>query len=65
MEEEYLYDIDYIQASSLKELRKKVQAKLEKDWTVEQNPFLDTTQTPAMWTQMMLLYDYEEGKDNK
>lgn len=62
MGEEYLYDVDYIQASTLKELKKKVQVKLEKDWTVEQNPFLDTTQTPAMWTQMMLLYDYEEEK---
>lgn len=67
-EEPYIYDIDYVQAPTLKELLKKVRAKMESkdNWTpIEQNPFLDTTQETPMWTQVMIIeaYDDEEEED--
>lgn len=67
-EEPYIYDIDYVQAPTLKELLKKVRVKMESkdNWTpIEQNPFLDTTQETPMWTQVMIIeaYDDEEEED--
>lgn len=67
-EEPYIYDIDYVQAPTLKELLKKVRAKMESkdNWTpIEQNPFLDTTQETPMWTQVIIIeaYDDEEEED--
>ena len=67
-EEPYIYDIDYVQAPTLKELLKKVRTKMESkdNWTpIEQNPFLDTTQETPMWTQVMIIeaYDDEEEED--
>ena len=67
-EEPYIYDIDYVQAPTLKELLKKVRVKMESkdNWTpIEQNPFLDTTQETPMWIQVMIIeaYDDEEEED--
>lgn len=56
--DQVLYDVDYIQASTLKELKTKVRKKLEEDFVVETNPFFD--ESTKMWTQMMLLYMYED-----
>lgn len=69
-EEPYIYDIDYVQAPTLKELLKKVRAKMESkdNWTpIEQNPFLDTTQETPMWTQVMIIeaYDDEEEEEDE
>ena len=53
-DDEYLEDIEYIQAPTLKDLEKKVRKKIEDYGTVEQNPFWDD-QT-KQWTQMVLYY---------
>lgn len=62
--EEFLEDVDYISAPTLKELRTKVLKKLDDGYTVETNPFLDTaTPTPdnkPLWVQMILLYSTDE-----
>jgi hypothetical protein len=62
--EEFLEDVDYISAPTLKELRTKVLKKLDDGYTVETNPFLDTA-TPTqdnkpLWVQMVLLYGTDE-----
>ena len=65
-EEPYIYDIDYVQAPTLKELLKKVRAKMESvdGWTpIEQNPFLDNTQEKPMWTQVMIIEAYGDEED--
>lgn len=65
-EEPYIYDIDYVQAPTLKELLKKVRAKMESkdNWTpIEQNPFLDTTQETPMWTQVMIIEAYDDEEE--
>lgn len=55
-DEEYLEDIEYIQAPTLKELEKKVRKKIENDYgTVEQNPFWD--EQTKQWTQTVLYYN--------
>lgn len=53
-DDEYLEDIEYVQAPTLKDLEKKVRKKIEDYGTVEQNPFWDD-QT-KQWTQMVLYY---------
>ena len=53
-DDEYLEDIEYVQAPTIKELEKKVRKKIEDYGTVEQNPFWDD-QT-KQWTQMVLYY---------
>lgn len=53
-DDEYLEDIEYVQAPTLKDLEKKVRKKIEDYGTVEQNPFWDD-QT-KQWTQMILYY---------
>lgn len=60
---EYLEDIEYVQASTLKDLEKKVRKKIEDYGTIEQNPFWDD-QT-KQWTQMVLYYNdgSEESED--
>lgn len=62
-DDEYLEDIEYVQAPTLKELEKKVRKKIEDYGTVEQNPFWDD-QT-KQWTQMVLYYNdgSEESED--
>lgn len=61
--EEYLEDIEYVQAPTLKELEKKVRKKIEDYGTVEQNPFWDD-QT-KQWTQVVLYYnDGSEEEEN-
>lgn len=66
-DDEYLEDIEYVQAPTIKELEKKVRKKIEdfekkvrkeiEDYgTIEQNPFWDD-QT-KQWTQMILYYSY-------
>lgn len=65
-EEPYIYDIDYVQAPTLKELLKKVRAKMESadGWIpIEQNPFLDNTQEKPMWTQVMIIEAYGDEED--
>lgn len=67
-EEPYIYDIDYVQAPTLKELLKKVRAKMESkdNWTpIEQNPFLDTTQETPMWTQVMIIEAYDDEEEEE
>ena len=67
-EEPYIYDIDYVQAPTLKELLKKVRAKMESkdNWTpIEQNPFLDTTQETPMWTQVMTIEAYDDEEEEE
>lgn len=54
-DDEYLDDIEYVQAPTLKDLEKKVRKKIEDYGTVEQNPFWDD-QT-KQWTQMVLYYN--------
>lgn len=53
-DDEYLEDIEYVQAPTLKDLEKKVRKKIEDYGTIEQNPFWDD-QT-KQWTQMVLYY---------
>lgn len=53
-DDEYLEDIEYVQAPTIKELEKKVRKKIEDYGTIEQNPFWDD-QT-KQWTQMVLYY---------
>lgn len=53
-DDEYLEDIEYVQAPTLKDLEKKVRKKIEDYGTVVQNPFWDD-QT-KQWTQMVLYY---------
>lgn len=53
-DDEYLEDIEYVQAPTLKDLEKKVRKKIEDYGTVGQNPFWDD-QT-KQWTQMVLYY---------
>lgn len=63
LSEEYLEDIEYIQASTLKELEKKVRKAIEDYGTIEQNPFWDD-QT-KQWSQMVLYYaDNNEESEN-
>lgn len=67
-EEPYIYDIDYVQAPTLKELLKKVRVKMESkdNWTpIEQNPFLDTTQETPMWTQVMIIEAYDDEEEEE
>lgn len=54
-DDEYLEDIEYVQAPTLKELEKKVRKKIKDYGTIEQNPFWDD-QT-KQWTQMVLYYN--------
>ena len=64
-DEEYLEDIEYVQALTLKDLEKKVRNKIKDYGTVEQNPFWDD-QT-KQWTQMVLYYNdgsKEEGEND-
>ena len=62
-DDEYLEDIEYVQAPTLKDLEKKIRKKIEDYGTVEQNPFWDD-QT-KQWTQMILYYSdgSEESED--
>ena len=51
-------EIDYVSAPTLNELRKKVNKKLDQDWSVAegQNPFFDSTNNVwvrEMWYQML------------
>ena len=55
--EEYVEDLEFVQAPTLPELRKRILKKLEDGGSVEQNPFLDTTKKVPMWTQMILYYN--------
>lgn len=52
--DEYLEDLEYVQAPTLKELEKKVRKKIEDFGTIEQNPFWDPQTN--QWTQMVLYY---------
>ena len=54
-DKEYLEDIEYLQASTLKELEKKVRKCIEDYGIVEHNPFWDD-QT-KQWSQMVLYYN--------
>lgn len=55
-DEEYLEDIEYVQAPTIKDLEKKVRKKIENDYgTIEQNPFWDDQ--AKQWTQMVLYYN--------
>lgn len=63
--EEYVYDVVYVQAPSIVELNKKVRSYLTKEYEPESAPFLDTTVTPALWTQMMVQMDYDDGSEGK
>lgn len=62
-DDEYLEDIEYVQAPTLKELEKKVRKKIEDYGTIEQNPFWDN-QT-QLWTQMVLYYNDGSEEDEK
>lgn len=53
-DDEYLEDIEYVQAPTLKDLEKKVRKKIEDYGTIEQNPFWDDQ--IKQWTQMILYY---------
>ena len=62
--EKYLEDIEYLQASTLKELEKKVRSRIEDDGAeINSNPFLDQTVTPAQWTQVVLYYTQKEEEE--
>lgn len=65
MDEGYVYDVNYIQASSIKELNTKVRKALEKDYEPEGVPFLDTTTTPPSWTQMMIQMAYDDAENEE
>ena len=54
-DDEYLEDIEYVQAPTIKELEKKVRKRIGDYGTIEQNPFWDD-QT-KQWTQMVLYYN--------
>lgn len=61
---EYLEDIEYVQAPTLKDLEKKVRKKIENDFgVVEQNPFWDD-QTKN-WTQVVLYYSDDEDNEEE
>lgn len=60
---EYLEDIEYVQALTLKELEKKVRKKIEDYGILEQNPFWDD-QT-KQWTQMVLYYSGNGSEESK
>ena len=63
-DEEYLEDIEYVQAPTLKELEKKVRKKIEDYGTIEQNPFWD--EQTKQWTQTVLYYnDGSEEEEEK
>lgn len=62
-DEEYLEDIEYVQASTLKDLEKKVRKKIEDYGTVEHNPFWDNQ--AQQWTQMVLYYNYDSEEEEK
>lgn len=63
-DDEYLEDLEYVQASTLKELEKKVRKKIEDYGIVEQNPFWD--EQTKQWTQMVLYYnDGSEEEEQK
>ena len=62
-DEEYLEDIEYVQALTLKDLEKKVRNKIKDYGTVEQNPFWDD-QT-KQWTQMVLYYNDGSEEEEK
>lgn len=64
MDEGYVYDVDYIQAPSIKELKAKVRKALEKEYEPEGIPFLDTTVEPNLWTQMMLQMAYGDEEES-
>lgn len=64
-DEEFVEDLEYVQAATLSELRKKILKKLDDGGTIETNPFLDTTKETPMWTQMILYYNYEEEEEEK
>ena len=53
--EEYLEDIEYAQAPTIKELEKKVRKSIENYGIIEQNPFWDDQS--KQWTQMILYYN--------
>lgn len=62
LKEEYLEDMEYIQADTLKNLEKKVRQKIEKDFAViENNPFWDAQTN--QWTQVILYYNDEEESE--
>jgi len=54
-DDEYLEDIEYVQAPTLKDLEKKVRKKIEDYGTIETNPFWDDQS--KQWTQMVLYYN--------
>lgn len=61
-EEEYLEEVEYLQASTLKELEKKVNQRIEKDFgVIEQNPFFD--EQSKQWTQVVLYYNDESEEE--
>lgn len=61
-EEEYLEEIEYLQAPTLKELEKKVNQRIEKDFgVIEQNPFFD--EQSKQWTQVVLYYNDESEEE--
>ena len=60
----YLEDIEYIQASSIKDLEMIVRSRIEKEYgTIEQNPFWD--EQTKQWTQVVLYYNDGEEDEEK
>lgn len=62
-EDEYLEEIEYVQASTLKELEKVVNKRIQNDFgVIEENPFWD--EQAKKWTQVVLYYSDEEEEES-
>lgn len=58
-----IVDIEYVAASSLKDLRKQVQKLIDKGWTPAETPVvIDMSSTEGRYIQTMFLEDYDDSE---
>ena len=63
LEELVIVDIDYVTASTLKDLKKKVQSKIDKGWTPLEVPVvINMASEEERYIQTVVLEDYDDSE---
>lgn len=62
----YVVEEEFVQAETLKELKKKINKKINEGYRpIEANPFMDTTVVPNLWTAVLFYEETEEELQNE